>query len=53
MLRNFEQNGLEFNEIFFLDSSSSFEHEQIGFCGILENYFSFFFFFCTRKRVCN
>ena len=26
-----------------------FEHEQIGFCGILENYSSF----CTRKRVCN
>ena len=33
----------------FLDSSSSFELEQIGFCGILENYSSF----RTRKKSCN
>ena len=31
----------------FLDSSFSFEHEQIGLCGILENYSSF----CTREII--
>ena len=31
----------------FLDSAPVFEHEQNGFCGILENYSSF----CTRERI--
>ena len=31
----------------FMDSAPIFEHEQNGFCGILENYSSF----CTRKRI--
>ena len=35
------------NFFFFLDSSSSFEQEQVGLCEILENNSSF----CTRKRV--
>ena len=30
----------------FLDSAPVFEHEQNGFCGILENYSRF----CTRKK---
>ena len=30
-----------------LDSALVFEHEQNGFCGILENYTSF----CTRERI--
>ena len=33
--------------IYFLDSAPVFEHEQNGFCGILENYSSF----CTRERT--
>ena len=37
------------NNFFFLDSSSSFEQEQVGFCEILENNSSF----CTRKGVKN
>ena len=32
-----------------LDSAPVFEHEQNGFCGILDNYSRF----CTRKRNCN
>ena len=31
----------------FLDNAPVFEHEQNGFCGILENYSSF----CTRERI--
>ena len=31
----------------FMDSAPFFEHEQNGFCGILENYSSF----CTRERT--
>ena len=41
--RNFGQNSPEINEKkkIFLDSAPVFEHEQNGFCGILENYSSF------------
>ena len=37
------------NKFFFLDSSFSFEQEQVGFCEILENSSSI----CTRKGVKN
>ena len=44
--RGLENLTLSVRENFF-DSGSSFEHEQIGFCGILEDYSSF----RTRERV--
>ena len=49
--RIYGQNSPEINENKkkFLDSAPVFEHEQNGFCGVLENYSSF----RTRKRSSN